>query len=221
MKLKGDILRDERLKRGLSVEEVAQATRIRPRFIRAMEEGRTEELPPGILAKGFVRAYARFLGINPEEVLQQQPPPPPPPRPRTRALRMLRVLPLAMAAFGLLLWGTFKGRKEGPPAREPQGAVSEPNTLNLTLPLPGIPPSPVPKEHVLEIVATELTWIEIKKGDEPPYDITLYPGDRYSVKDPKGFSLKIGNAGGIKLIFDGKELGKLGERGQVVRIRLP
>jgi hypothetical protein len=36
-----------------------------------------------------------------------------------------------------------------------------------------------------------------------------------------GFSLKIGNAGGVNLIFDGKEIGKLGEKGQVVNLTLP
>lgn len=123
----------------------------------------------------------------------------------------------------LWLWGGGEGERGVEPPVPTEAVAPGPPSLNLTAPREEAPPSEieVPKVHLLEMEATDLTWIEIRKGDEPPYDITLYPGDRYRVKDPRGFTLKIGNAAGVRITFDGKELGRLGEKGQVVTIRLP
>ena len=49
----------------------------------------------------------------------------------------------------------------------------------------------------------------------------MKPGDSVRWHARNGFFLKIGNAGGIKLVLNGKEVGKLGEEGEVVKINLP
>ena len=59
----GQRLREERITKGLSVEEVAAATKIRPQFILAIEQGKYKQLPSKAYAQGFVKNYVIFLGL--------------------------------------------------------------------------------------------------------------------------------------------------------------
>ncbi|MGZ4787467.1 MAG: RodZ domain-containing protein [Terriglobales bacterium] len=67
----GDRLRREREMRGISLEEIATATKISSRNLRALEEEKFNQLPGGIFNKGFVRAYAKFLGIDEEQMVAE------------------------------------------------------------------------------------------------------------------------------------------------------
>jgi chromosome segregation ATPase len=75
--------------------------------------------------------------------------------------------------------------------------------------------------HTLELIANEETWIFVTIDEKESKERLLKPGTRTKWTARSGFSLKIGNAGGIKLLFDGKEIGPLGEKGKVVKLRLP
>ena len=65
----GEILRTARLKRRLSLAEAEQATRIRQRYLQALEDDDYSVLPTGVYSVGFLRNYAIFLGVPPEDVL--------------------------------------------------------------------------------------------------------------------------------------------------------
>ena len=65
----GERLRREREMRGIGLEEIAEATKIGSRSLRALEEENFQQLPGGIFNKGFVRAYARHLGIDEEQAV--------------------------------------------------------------------------------------------------------------------------------------------------------
>jgi cytoskeleton protein RodZ len=65
----GDRLRREREMRGISLEEIATATKIGTRALRALEEEDFDILPGGIFNKGFVRAYVRYLGMDEEQAV--------------------------------------------------------------------------------------------------------------------------------------------------------
>ena len=60
----GEHLKREREMRGVSLEEVSAATRINTRFLEAIENEKWEELPGGAFNRGFIRAIARFLGLD-------------------------------------------------------------------------------------------------------------------------------------------------------------
>lgn len=66
----GSNFRRERLRRRLSVEQTATATRLRPRVIQAIEDGDAEQLPSLVFTTGLVQTYARFLGIDPTPFLE-------------------------------------------------------------------------------------------------------------------------------------------------------
>jgi cytoskeleton protein RodZ len=60
----GEHLKRERELRGVSLDEIAAATRIKTSFLEALENGRWDQLPGGAFNRGFVRATAHFLGLD-------------------------------------------------------------------------------------------------------------------------------------------------------------
>ncbi len=65
----GDFFKRERILRGYSLEEIAMATRIPFRSLRALEENDRNSLPAEVYVRGFIREYARYIGIDPQEVM--------------------------------------------------------------------------------------------------------------------------------------------------------
>src|SRR5262249_6720844 len=117
-------------------------------------------------------------------------------------------------------------------------ATPPPSEKELTLPIPPAlkksespePPSPASDKtkgktgspHKLNISARERTWLQVTVDDQRKKDVILQPGQSLEFSAENSFLLQIGNAGGIRLIFDGKELSPLGVSGQVIRnLRLP
>jgi flagellar biosynthesis protein FlhG len=64
----GARLRRARLMRGVEVEDVATATKISPAYLRFLEEERFDDLPAVVYVRGFVAAYARYLGLDAAQV---------------------------------------------------------------------------------------------------------------------------------------------------------
>jgi cytoskeletal protein RodZ len=64
----GETLRRERLRKELGLEQISRETKISARLLEAIEKDRFDLLPGGVFAKSFVRQYARFLGLDEEEI---------------------------------------------------------------------------------------------------------------------------------------------------------
>jgi len=71
METLGQWLREKREARNISVEEIAAATKIVPRYLEALEADRLDLMPGGFFVKGIIRTYARAIGLDPEEVLER------------------------------------------------------------------------------------------------------------------------------------------------------
>ena len=69
----GEQLTRARLSRNLTIEEAEEGTRISGRFLQALEQERFEKIPAPVFAKGFLRSYAQFLGLNPQALLALYP----------------------------------------------------------------------------------------------------------------------------------------------------
>ncbi len=111
----GENLRREREMRGISLEEISAATKISVRFLGALENDDFAAIPGGIFTRGFIRAYAGYLGLDQEQVMAEYELVAQPEdfelgrlssanRPSRRRARPVRVLPLVVAA-GLLVGG--------------------------------------------------------------------------------------------------------------------
>src|SRR6202521_3718106 len=67
----GENLKREREMRGVTLQEISTATRIAVRFLQAIETERWDQLPGGVFNRGFVRAVARYLGLDEESVVAE------------------------------------------------------------------------------------------------------------------------------------------------------
>lgn len=67
----GEELRREREIRGISLKEISDATKISKRFLEALERNDHRTLPAPVFTRGFVREYARYVGLNVEEMVNR------------------------------------------------------------------------------------------------------------------------------------------------------
>lgn len=67
----GEFFKQVRETKGLTVDEVASKTRIRSDFVKALEDGNFAKLPDQVFARGFVRSYARSLGLDEEDAIHR------------------------------------------------------------------------------------------------------------------------------------------------------
>jgi cytoskeletal protein RodZ len=111
----GKYLMQQRELRGLSPEDVSRVTKIPPTLINALEAGQVERLPARVFVLNYIRAYARVIGLEPEEAVlrfeevdRAQPSQPPPAgleRERRRRVWVTvagTLVALAAAGYGLL-----------------------------------------------------------------------------------------------------------------------
>lgn len=65
----GDKFRKERERKNISLDDVSNVTKISSRMLQAIEQERFDQLPGGVFNKGFIRAYAKHLGMNDEQAV--------------------------------------------------------------------------------------------------------------------------------------------------------
>src|SRR5579884_927332 len=121
----GERLRSARLARGLSLDDVEAGTRIRRRFLEALEREEFDELPGPVYVRGFLRIYGEFLGIPAEELLAQCP--------GSTAPRTLRGTPVDVRITPVM--------PRSQDERDPRGAAAGPGAGHdgRDAPLPGPP----------------------------------------------------------------------------------
>ena len=153
----GDNLRREREKRNITLEQISQSTKIGTRMLQALEEGKFNQLPGGIFNKGFVRAYARHLGLDEDQTVAEyleasgdappvQPELPPEetvPQIDARAGTPPRQLPwgmfaaiLLLAALALSIWSHRQKKQDGAAAQSPPRAPASQQLVENTQPAP-------------------------------------------------------------------------------------
>ena len=116
----GDLLSSRRRERGFSIEEAAKETKIKPEFLRALEENHFERIPGETYLVGFLRTYGRFLGFNADELMllyrRQTTPrpvaPPPPPRFSPTSRNLLLILAAVLIVGIILYFLMWYGRSE-------------------------------------------------------------------------------------------------------------
>lgn len=151
----GQILREAREEQGVTLEDAAARLRLMQRQIEAIEADDFDSLGQPVFARGFVRNYARLLGLVPDELLARMPgapdehavvQPAEPPMPRSwltspwLILLLLGVLLMVTLPIGLYLW-LNSGVDESPVS---QAAVTQPR------PAPVVP-APAASSPVAEV----------------------------------------------------------------------
>ncbi|MGZ3539008.1 MAG: DUF4115 domain-containing protein, partial [Thermodesulfobacteriota bacterium] len=100
------------------------------------------------------------------------------------------------------------------PGEKPVVEVRKP--LTPSSPVPATTSAQGKKALSLQIKAAEKTWVSLQVDDQPEKEMTFKPGDGVSVQASNRIRMKLGNAGGLDLILNGRPLGKFGKSGEVV-----
>ncbi|MGH2799315.1 MAG: helix-turn-helix domain-containing protein [Thermoleophilaceae bacterium] len=189
----GSTLREARTRQGLELRDAEQATRIRARYLAALEEERFDQLPAEAHAKAFLRTYADFLGLDSElyvaelhsRIVASRPPPPPLPKRRLSFpgldLRAAAVLSAAAAvvAAGVLAWRFGAGPEERTfPVASPRPPVATTTTAGPPT-KPGREGSPALARLVVTAARGDC-WLSVRAGSRDGrvlYEGTLREGD--------------------------------------------
>jgi cytoskeleton protein RodZ len=237
----GEELRRERLIRDVSLEEISAATKISLRLLKALEASDLSRLPAPVFTRGFIRAYSRHLGIDPDEMVnafladtgpgkEHEDALPRKARVRSRFLRGRRAaagtIVVSVTVVLLLLGLIARHQRHGGPAaavaaRPSVAPVSFKNVAISPGPAPAIqepvvePTRPPGVRLVLEFDAD--SWTEVRADGEAVFTGLIRRGSRRQFEAREGFRLTLGNAGGVRVTIDGRPLEPLGGAGQVVR----
>jgi cytoskeleton protein RodZ len=194
----GKTLREARTHRRLELADIAAVTRIRARYLAALEEERFAALPGRAYAKAFLRTYAQYLGLEAQPLVDhldsrftpEKPPLAPLPLRRNRPSRVpspavLLALGSGLAFVALLAAGGFSSSKRLPPLGQ---LASPPSPVRThTQPTPSLPPpARAGPPHIARLVLTATRgdcWLLVRVGSETGrtlYEHTLAQGNRVS-----------------------------------------
>lgn len=239
----GEKLKETRESMGLSLRDVEEATKIRTKYIRALENEAFEEIPGKTYAKGFIKNYAKFLNVDPTEMLEafekhysksfQEPEFTPasdvseatPSMRENRLFKYGLVLAVILILFiSSTLWSNYKNDKNPVPqnpntnnaANTPEEDKKSEVAEEPTEPDETQPPEVV-KGVKLEIqIIKEQCWLKVISDGKELFAGTLNQGDQRVFEGDSEVVITLGNAGAAKVIYNGEELPPLGAEGEVV-----
>lgn len=295
----GEFFRQVRETKGLTVDEVSSKTRIRFDFIKALEDGNFSKLPDQVFARGFVRSYARSLGLDEEDaiqrfaksagtfyekqdererlkvrqaeeerkrqsnrkavavaigialltlifllsreqstVLKRAEPEPASPKQSIQTVKDAPVTAAmkepdpaaestkpnaAVAAAPTSVPDARRSEPTPPPiaASKPEAETVSAVSVGTDGPLSGISleaaGAMADTQLVLDLEATELSWVVVQIDNGSPQESLLRPGEKSQWKGRDQFVLTLGNAGGVKAELNGKPQKPFGPSGKVAR----
>jgi len=230
----GEELRAARESRHLSLTDVSDKIHIRSLYLQAIEEENWVSIAAPVYVRGFVRTYARFLGLNPEEAVAQYngaaPSEAKPEAPAAPIYISDRRGPspwlLAAAGVAVLLVG-FVGYSYYQLQKSTQAAI-----LAEATPIPTLPPiapiaaapagpaaqqasHPVSAGPGLGVRLENRSWLRVIVDGTNRMEGVFDAGTQ-RVFQGKSATVRVGNAGGVDISVNGRDLGRLGASGDVV-----
>ena len=231
----GAALAAARRDRGLSVEDVAAATRIRPAIVRAIEADDFDACGGAVYARGHLRSVAQVVGADPRPLVAEfdrrfhQPVPAlrtaplgsiDPPRDGRRSRRgsptWASVAAGALAVIVVFLgasWVIGRGGDDasGTPAPQAVGTTTAP-APTTSAPRPTAAPKPVPPAAtgvVLRLRATGgSSWLSVTGSNGAPiFQGTLADGQAREFRDAKLLSVRFGNSPAVRVTQNGRDVG--------------
>jgi transcriptional regulator with XRE-family HTH domain len=230
----GARLRASREAKRLSLDTVAATTRVQSRILSAIEKNDPAALPPRPYGRGFVRAYARELGLNPDETVRDYfgqfappDPPAPPPQPQRAAPVFdlqavvdrlpIRYVAAVLVAILVVAGAWMLARRSPGPATAPQDAVG---TSGRVAPQPravDARPTPPPSSAALSVLlsASAPCWVAATVDGKRVLYRALQPGEHASLDGNRTISIRAGNAGVLAWSVNGRDMGAFGSPGEV------
>lgn len=238
----GNKLREAREARGLTLEEVEEETKIRRKYLQALEEEQFQILPGPIYAKAFLKNYARFLNIDVEETLEEynrqftgDPPPEEPVKPAEERIKRAKVdipgkprywlyLAAAVVVAGLAfsVYYAAGGMGLNSPADKAKQEVKQepaqtpPQAGEQAQTPAGQPGAGQTGVNMSLNVKNKDSWIRVIVDGTPAFQGILSAGQSKSFEAKDKISIRLGNAGAVEVQVNGQNLGALGGDGDVI-----
>ena len=212
----GSWLRRQREIRRIPLREIADSTKVSVRYLEALEQDRFDVLPADVFAKGFLREYAKYVGLDPDEVIntfitatageegeQRSTPERGEEAARTRnggaavALAVLAAILLVLA--GIWYWSRLQGTAE----EVPPAIVLPP--VERQAPPPSTEP-PIPEETAplrVTLDFTEDCWVEAEVDGVRRLSELHVQGESMRMEARDLILLTLGNPGGVRLEVNG------------------
>lgn len=231
----GEALRRAREEKGITLRQAEEATKIRLKYLDALEREEFGQLPGRVYALGFLRTYAQYLGLDGKELVEElkalwppeedsRPVAPSPVREKetkkgflTRWLGILLVL--------VLLWGVnqvynrYHSSLRAPVSSPQEGQKVEEVATAPDNPQPSPPPPSMVKVAGVEVkiyIKERECWISVKADGREVFAGTLKGGESRNFKGEHEITLTLGNAGVAEVTVNGEILPPLGRAGEVV-----
>jgi cytoskeletal protein RodZ len=241
----GQTLIAAREQAGMSVEQVAESTRIRQTLVRAIEHDDYRLCGGDYYARGHIRSLARTLGIDPDPLIaefDQTSGDGPPPRAtavyesEAASHRERRSGPnwsAAMAAVLVLVvvYGVAQAVTGGNGSNRPgaEGDPARPAISNTAPAKPSASPSPTSPSAVaqaargrvtVQVRANGRSWLQATTaGGKELFQGVMAAGQVKTFTDKQRVKLVVGNAGAVSLTVNGTDVGVPGRSGQVARVQ--
>jgi transcriptional regulator with XRE-family HTH domain len=232
----GKTLREAREGKGLSLEVVEEETKIRKKYLSALENEDYEALPGRVYARAFLRTYSRFLGLEadpllaefekanpqePRETLSENRPITPVgagKRSGYRGFLLVAGVVVLLLVFNALYDAVRSGGYPAPTV-PPEAAVEDngaPSALTDPEPEPvEEPTSPEGLDLVLRVTQSAC-WMRVVVDGEEAFQGTLRAGEVVSFQGRESISLRLGNPGVVEVELNGESLGPLAPGGRPI-----
>ncbi len=222
----GTWLRQQRQIREVNLDDIADATKISIRYLEALEQDRFDVLPAPVFAKGFLREYSKFVGLDPDEVVNsylnaaEEPAEdelpvvqaaPAEPGTAKNIWILLAVLLAAVSLIALLVY--WAGRSQTDQVPPPIAAPI----------LPEAPPPAAPTEPVQEVpllVTLDFTkdcWVEATVDGARRLSELHVQGESMRLEAESEVRLTLGNPEGVEIEVNGEPYQFPYTAGQVAR----
>ena len=224
------------------MHEIAEDLCITQRYLRAIEEDDIKSLPGTFFYKSFVKQYAALLNLDENKLLagvdeltaSEEPLPLPGANPKFAPVRTVdpivadsnrryfsdRRVGLSVAALAVVLLGCsgfYTWWNKSPQAPKTASVIAIP-VSNKKQPAVDVTTETGPdgvNHVVLNLSATETTWLSITSEGKNIFSGVLAPSETKTLRASDVAKMKVGNAGGIDVRWNGKAIGPIGQRGQV------
>lgn len=236
----GNLLRKAREEKGWTYHDVEESIKIRARYLEALEEEEYNILPGSTYTKGFLRTYSKHLGINLYKCSLDLEPSPEIHPPLTTIqstpvwFKPIVLIVMALLAAAIVLGITYFSKTNHNPQvsdYKPAPLPTAPETQNPADSGPNVspppaentpqPPAEAPVEYkgvVAELIFKEDCWLKVRVDGVIVQDGMSNAGTTKILQGTKRIEfLIIGNAGGVTMKLNGKEVPPLGASREVVR----
>ncbi len=221
----GERFRAAREERGLTLSEVGEQLRIRSVYLSAIEEENWKAIGAPVYIRGFLRTYARFLGLDPEEAVGEfntasgvAPSSPAPVESRgTPGQRSMKPLLWIAGVVAIALIGFVIYVYVSPPRAVTTAQQSAAPAVSPSAPAATAHPLPRPQPlltRTLALSVTSASWVRVTIDGKVSME-GIFPRGTSKTFHGKTAVVRAGNAAGVSLTVNGKPVAPLGGVGDV------